>query len=177
LGAIISLVITLLILNLFKTDPARKQELAPVRVLGIGLIVMIVLEVVFTVLVSAISGAATWLFVPAGPVIQNLPLLNAIFLTPFVMDLIFNPGRTPQEAARFVITPAVMFNVLYTVFYGAAIGLVLPLEPARTAVSALNVVVIVLLVLYTGEVLWSLGKFAAGIVWVLRHVPQFLGQK
>lgn len=177
LGALIGLALTMLIISRFTVDPVRQAELAPARVVGVGIVVIVALWAVFSVIVGFVASQATWLYIPVEPVLQQLPLLNALFLAPFVLDLIFNPGRPAGEAARFVIIPALVFNILYPVFYGAAIGLVFPLEPMRTMVTAINVVLITLLVLYPGAVLWSLGKFAAGIVWVLRHVPQFLGQK
>lgn len=177
LAALISLVLTPLLLNLFPGDPARSKELAPIKVVGVGLVVLVLLVAILTVIVNLSIQAADWLYVPAGPVAANLPLLMAIFLTPFVLDTIFNNSRTLAEKVRFVVVRAVLFAVLYIVFYGAAIGLVFAGEPLRTMVTAINVAVITLLLLHTGEFLWVLGKAAGWVARLLRGLPQFLGQR
>jgi hypothetical protein len=177
LAALISLVLTLLLLNLFPGDPARAKELAPAKVLGVGALVFALLMAILTVIVNLSIQVADWLYVPAEPVQGNLPVLMSVFLTPFILDTIFNNSRSLAEKARFVVIPAVLFAVLYIIFYGAAIGLVFATEPLRTMMTAVNVAVIILLLLHTGEVLWVLGKAAGWAARLLRGLPHFLGQR
>jgi hypothetical protein len=176
-AALVSLVLTLLLLLLFPGDPARQRELSPIRVLAVGVVVFASIYAVLVVITNVTIGLADWLYVPVAPAQTNLPLLMAIFLTPFVMDAIFNNSRTLAEKVRFVVVPSILFAVLYIIFYGAAIGLVFAAEPLRTMMTAINVAVITLLLLYTGEVLWVIGKAAGWVVRLLRGLPQFLGQR
>jgi hypothetical protein len=179
LAALISLILTLLLLNLFPGDPARQKTVSPLRVVALGFVVLVALVAILSVIVNLSIEAASWLYVPAEPVAANLPLLMAIFLTPFVLDVIFNAPYYPTLAAkvRAVVIPAVLFAVLYIVFYGAAIGLVFAGEPLRTMVTAVNVALITLVLLHAGAVLWVFGKAAGWLVRVLRGLPQFLGQR
>lgn len=136
---------------------------------------------VFSILINLITSNAYWIYSPLDPTRLYLPFFNAAFITPFIVDMILaglDAYGGIAKAARLLVITMLVFNVLYIVFYGPAIGLVVAADPARSLLSAINVALITLVLLRTQEVTWSIGKFAGWMANLLTKVPQaLLGQK
>src|SRR5690606_30518 len=119
------------------------------------------LVVVFSVIVSLVTQFIDVLYVPMEPSRAIVPFYSALFLTPFVLELIYyGGGLTLGQKIGRLIVPALLFEILYLVFYGALIGLVLPQDPVRTLVTAINAAVVTVLILRPGEFLWCIGRVA-----------------
>jgi hypothetical protein len=179
ISALLTGLLTLIIMRLLpRPAPRRADAPSLFGLLASAVIIFAALVVVFTVIVSLATQFIDVLYVPMEPSRAIVPFYSALFLTPFVMDAIYGSrGQTLGQRIRKVLIPAVIFEVLYLIFYGAAIGLILPQDPIRTLVTAINSAVITLLILYTGEFLWCIGKVAQFILAILRGVPNFLGQR
>lgn len=178
-SAIVTALLTVLIMRLLP-PPRPQQAGAPSAfgILGSAVIIFAALVVVFTIIVSLATQFIDVLYVPMEPSRAIVPVYSALFLTPFVLELIYyGRGLTLGQKIGRLIAPALLFEILYLVFYGALIGLVLPQEPVRTLVTAINSAVVTLLILRPGEFLWCIGRVAQLILWILRGVPNFLGQK
>jgi hypothetical protein len=78
---------------------------------------------------------------------------------------------------RRLIIAIVTGLVLYQLFWHALVGWIIPGEPIRTVASAVNAVLLPILIFYTKRVLWTIGYVARGVAWLLRGLPSFLGQK
>jgi hypothetical protein len=179
ISALLTGLLTLLIMRILPR-PAPRRAGAPslFGLLFAAVIIFVALVVVFSVIVNAATQVMNVLYVPMEPSRTIVPFYSALFLTPFVMDVIYSgQALSLGQKIRKVLVPAVFFEVLYLIFYGAAIGLILPQDPIRTLVTAINSAVITLVLMYAGEVLWCIGKVAQFILWILRGVPTFLGQK
>jgi hypothetical protein len=179
ISAVLTGLLTLIIMRLLpRPTPRRADAPSTFSVLAAVPVVFVALVIVFSIIVGVATQVSSILYVPLEPSRAVVPFYSALFLTPFVLDVIYNGrGLTLGQKVRKVLIPAIFFEVLYLIFYGAAIGLVLPQDPIRTLVTAINSAVITLLILYTGEFLWCIGKVAQVILWILRGVPTFLGQK
>ncbi|MCU0474856.1 MAG: hypothetical protein MUC99_01860, partial [Anaerolineae bacterium] len=78
---------------------------------------------------------------------------------------------------RRLVIAIVTGLVLYQLFWHALVGWIIPGEPIRTVASAVNAVLLPILIFYTKRVLWTIGYVARGVAWLLRGLPSFLGQK
>jgi len=108
-----------------------------------------------------------------------------------VLPVASNAGLlTAGEQGETVVTPAVpSFNrrklamavitglVLLWLFYEALIGWIFKVSPTREILSVTNAILLPILIFYTKQVLWTIGRVARGTAHVLRGLPAFLGQK
>ncbi len=179
ISAVVTGLLTLLIMRVLpRPRPQRANVPSDVTILTSAAIIFAALVVVFTIILSLAIQVIDVLYVPMEPSRSILPVYSALFLTPFVLDLVYNRrGLSLGQMFGQLMVPALLFEVLYLVFYGALIGLALPQDPVRTLVTAINSVVVTLLILRPGQFLWCIGKVAQAALWILRGVPNFLGQK
>jgi hypothetical protein len=87
--------------------------------------------------------------------------------------VVFRADARMKVLAKFFVTGA----VLYAVFWYAAIGLIIPAEPARTTLTIANVVLITAVLYRLPWLLGLLGIFAGLLIRLLRWIPRFLFQK
>lgn len=180
LALIVSFLLAQLIANSIFPPAGRPGALV---VTGLNVLVFAAAAVVFAVIVNFVTGTAnaTWLYVPLDPTRAYLPLINAAFITPLVTDMVLAGLEMyggPARALRTLVVTMLVFNVLYIVFYGPAIGLVVAADPARTFLSAINAPLITLVLLRTTEVTWCIGRAAGWLAGLLGRVPEnVLGQR
>lgn len=178
---IISHILAQIINNNLIPGKARQQT-QPWLTLALNLVVLVVGWFVFDVLLDlAIQFTTGWQYAPLDPTRDALPWLSASFLAPFIVDVILNGVESYggwAKVARLWVVTMLVFQILYIVFYGPAIGLVILGDPGRFIVSGINTVVVTLLLLRAPEVLWSLGKVAGWLANLLSKIPRsILGQK
>lgn len=78
---------------------------------------------------------------------------------------------------RKLIIAVITGLVLLWLFYEALIGWIIKDSPNREILSVTNAIIIPILIFYTKQVLWTLGRVARFGARVLRGLPGFLGQK
>lgn len=159
-----------------------KAQQSPWLALALNLVVLVVGWFVFQILLElAIQFTTGWQYSPLDPTRDALPWLSASFLAPFVVDVILNGAENYGgivKAVRLWFITMLVFQIMYIVFYGPAIGLVILGDPGRFIASAINTVIVTLLLLRTPEVTWSIGKLAGWVANLLTKVPRaLLGQK
>ncbi|MBE2183899.1 MAG: hypothetical protein IAE89_10775 [Anaerolineae bacterium] len=87
--------------------------------------------------------------------------------------LVFRSDKRMRVIASFTI----VFVVLWAVFYYAAIGLVMPAEPARTVISIANALLFTVVLLRLPWLLGLIGQGAALLARLLRWLPKVLFQR
>lgn len=178
---IISHLLAQIINNNLIPGKARQQQ-QPWLTLALNVVVLVVGWLVFKILLDlAIQFTTGWQYSPLDPTRDALPWLSASFLAPFIVDVILNGAASYGglgKVARLWVITMLVFQILYIVFYGPAIGLVILGDPGRFIASGINTVIVTLLLLRTPEVTWSIGKLAGWLANLLSKIPRnVLGQK
>jgi hypothetical protein len=89
------------------------------------------------------------------------------------------PAAVLRRDARMGVLSrySITFAVLYAVFFYAAIGLIIPQEPAKTVLSVANALLFVAVIWRLSWLLGLLGQGAALLARLLRWLPKFLFQR
>ncbi len=149
--------------------------------------------IIFTLLsLAGVAALLAYAFYGLSSGVENAKVSAGMpFGAPAPNDALALPAPENAEAAAPVSQPnpliaraievvrvVVMVVVLYLLFYYVLIGLILP-EPELQLIvlSAVNAVVITLLVLYTRPTLRVVGRLAGGLANILRRVPTVLFQR
>ncbi len=83
----------------------------------------------------------------------------------------------PSFNRRKLVIAIITGLVLLWLFYEALIGWIIKTSPMREMLSISNAILLPILIFYTRQVLWAVGRVARWTAKVLRGLPAFLGQK
>jgi|GEM_PF-1979603 len=87
------------------------------------------------------------------------------------------PKRTTLGRLSKILQLLITAFILYFLFYEALVGWIIKVEPDRTMASLTSAIMIPLLIFRTRWILYIVGLSARFGVWLLRGLPNFLGQK
>jgi|GEM_PF-571548 hypothetical protein len=94
-------------------------------------------------------------------------------LTPILVMVLWRDDRNVRTIMKFALT----YIVLFWVFYLAAIGLIIPQEPARSVLSIANAILISVIIWRLDWLLGLIGIGAGLLAQLLRWLPRFLFQR
>lgn len=121
--------------------------------------------------------AASWFATQTGMVID--PFFAAVIAIIGQVLALAAPAAVLRRDARMGVLArySITFAVLYAVFFYAAIGLIIPQEPAKTVLSVANALLFVAVIWRLSWLLGLLGQGAALLARLLRWLPKFLFQR
>ncbi len=121
--------------------------------------------------------AASWFATQTGMVID--PFFAAVIAIIGQVMALAAPAAVLRRDARMGVLSrySITFAVLYAVFFYAAIGLIIPQEPAKTVLSVANALLFVAVIWRLSWLLGLLGQGAALLARLLRWLPKCLFQR
>jgi len=150
-------------------------EIIPAQARSIDAVVKYALTALVTFVVVGL--AAGWVATTINMYID--PFFAAIFEIIGQTIALAAPAFIFRNDARMVTIAkfTIAFAVLYAVFYYAAIGLIIPAEPARTTISIANALLFTVIIWRLPWLLGLVGQGAALLARLLRWLPKVLFQR